>query len=427
MSTHDLNANRPGYKETKVGWIPEEWDAYRAADYLPFVTSGSRGWAEFYSDEGDLFLRITNLVRDTPKPNLKNRKNVTLPSANTEGRRTRLLPNDLVVSITADPGIVSFIDENFPSPAYISQHLALLRFPDSSKVSAQYVAYALSTERLRNHFEKITDQGAKAGLNLDAIRSLPINAPPLPEQKKLAEILSTCDEVIEKAGALIEAKKRQKKALMQQLLSGEKRLPGFGEEWEEVALSEISKRLKKTTTDPDGYPVLSITAGRGYVSQADKFSRIIAGKQVEKYVILKRGEFSYNKGNSYRYPQGCVYRLTEYDRGLVPNVFYSFRLNETRADAEFIKQYFLAGLHNGDLYRWINSGVRNNGLLNLNAADFFKLPIKLPPLSEQAAIGEILRHADGEVQVLEAKFAALKQQKKALMQQLLTGHLRVKV
>ena len=233
--------------------------------------------------------------------------------------------------------------------------------------------------------------------------------------------------MIEKTAALIEAKKRQKRALMQQLLTGRKRLSGFEGEWAMVTLSQICKRLSGTAENPKDYPVLSITAGRGFVSQADKFSRIIAGKQVEKYVILKRGEFSYNKGNSYRYPQGCVYRLSEYEEGLVPNVFYSFRLAEKRADAEFIKQYFLAGFHNRDLYRWINSGVRNNGLLNLNAADFFKLPIQIPSLAEQKEIGEVLRHSDLEIVAIEKKQAALKQQKKSLMQKLLTGQIRVKV
>lgn len=111
----------------------------------------------------------------------------------------------------------------------------------------------------------------------------------------------------------------------------------------------------------------------------------------------------------------------------MPNVFYSFKLDESEADPEFIKQYFLAGLHNKDLYRWINSGVRNNGLLNLNASDFFKLPIKLPTLDEQEAVGRVLRDADAEIKALSDKLDALKQQKNALMQKLLTGQTRVKI
>ena len=423
----DANEKRPGYKHTKVGWIPNEWDLCVASDYTPYVTSGSRGWADYYSDKGDLFLRIANLRRESPLPDLSNRKNVALPPNLQEGKRTCLRDGDLVVSITADLGIIGYVSSSFPSPAYISQHLALLRFPDKAKINRLYCAYALCSERLRNHFVRITDQGAKAGLNLEAIRSLPIISPPVAEQNRIAEILSTCDVRIEKTSAIIQAKQKQKKALMQQLLTGKKRLPRFTSDWSEVLLNQICNRLTTVADDPNGYPVLSITAGTGFVSQEDKFSRVIAGKQVENYVLLKRGEFAYNKGNSYRFPQGCVYQLTEYDEGLVPNVFYSFRLNERRAAPEFIKQYFLAGLHNKDLYRWINSGVRNNGLLNLSASDFFKLPIKLPSLEEQHAIGDALRTADEELRSLNDKLAALKEQKKALMQKLLTGQVRVKI
>jgi len=266
-------------------------------------------------------------------------------------------------------------------------------------------------------------------LNLsgEILTGLPIPLPPLPEQDKIAEILSTWDDAIEQTRDLITAKKQQKKALMQQLLTGKKRLPGFAGEWETNRLSSLVTRIKETADDPSQYPVLSITAGTGFVSQADKFSRVIAGKHIEKYILLRRGEFSYNKGNSYRYPQGCVYQLHEYDEGLVPSVFYSFRLKPKKIHDAFLKHYFSAGLHNPQLYRWINTGVRNNGLLNLNAADFFNMAIALPQIEEQRAIATVLDTADKEIQSLESKLDALQKQKKGLMQRLLTGQVRVKV
>jgi type I restriction enzyme S subunit len=247
----------------------------------------------------------------------------------------------------------------------------------------------------------------------------------LQEQKKIAEILSTWDVAIEKTNGLIAAKKEHKKALMQQLIPGKRRLPGFEGKWQPTRLSAISERITATVESPAGYDVLSITAGAGFVSQADKFSRVIAGKHIENYILLKRGEFSYNKGNSYRFPQGCVYQLNEYDEGLVPDVFYSFRLKPTKAFDGFIRQYFFAGLHNEQLRRLVNTGVRNNGLLNLSATDFFNIKIRLPELAEQRAIADVLTTADREVASLEAKLAALKEQKKGLMQKLLTGEIRV--
>lgn len=264
-------------------------------------------------------------------------------------------------------------------------------------------------------------------INRPDLFALQIILPPLPEQQKIAEILSTWGVAVEKAGALIEAKRQQKKALMRQLLAGKRRLPGFDGKWLPKRLSALVERIKETTENPKQYPVLSITAGTGFVSQADKFSRVIAGKHIEKYILLRRGEFAYNKGNSYRFPQGCVYQLHEYDEGLVPSVFYSFRIKTKIVHDAFLKHYFLAGLHNAQLYQWVNTGVRNNGLLNLNAADFFKMRFELPALEEQRAIAAVLDTADKEIALLEEKLEAIRQQKKGLMQRLLTGQVRVRV
>lgn len=422
----DPNENRPGYRKTKVGWLPRDWCLALASTFNPFVTSGSRGWAEFYSDHGALFMRITNLRRETPRPDLADARYVCLPADSAEGRRTLLHKGDILISITADLGIIGHVSADLPSPAYISQHIAILRFPETVPHDREYLAYSLAGERMAYHFYKVTDQGAKAGLNLNTVRKLPLIFPPLPEQQKIAAILSTWDDAIDKTRDLIAAKNQQKKALMQQLLTGKRRLPGFKGEWVPKRLSSLVERIKETAEDPEKYPVLSITAKTGFVSQTDKFSRVIAGKHIENYVVLKRGEFSYNKGNSYRYPQGCAYQLHEYDEGLVPSVFYTFRVKPRRVFDGFIKHFFSAGLHNPQLYRWINTGVRNNGLLNLNASDFFNIQIPLPDLVEQRAIAEILTTADREIASIEAKLTAQKEQKKGLMQRLLSGQVRVK-
>jgi len=261
----------------------------------------------------------------------------------------------------------------------------------------RFLYYSLYSSETSRYFHGCVVGSGYPALNNSDVDHLKIPLPPLPEQNKIAEILSTWDEGIEQTRQLIAAAKRRKKALMQKLLTGKKRLMGFKAKWTPKRLSVITERITNTTEHPENYPVLSITAGTGFVSQADKFSRVIAGKHIENYVLLKRGEFSYNKGNSYRYPQGCVYQLHEYDEGLVPDVFYSFRLNPACAHDGFIKQFFIAGLHNRPLYRCVNTGVRNNGLLNLNASDFFNLEVVLPDLDEQRAIAAVLAAAAEEI------------------------------
>lgn len=125
------------------------------------------------------------------------------------------------------------------------------------------------------------------------------------------------------------------------------------------------------------------TAKVGFVQQKDKFSRIIAGQNLKRYILLKKGEFAYNKGNSKTYPQGCVYMLEDFDEAAVPNVYFCFRPRNSGINGKFYKFYFENGLLNHQLQNVINTGVRNDGLLNLNPDDFFNIRIKVPSISEQ--------------------------------------------
>ena len=180
--------------------------------------------------------------------------------------------------------------------------------------------------------------------------------------------------------------------------------------------------LVERNTHPAGkdkYPVLSITAGVGFVNQAVKFGKEIAGAQYVHYTVLKKGDFSYNKGNSRLYPQGCIYRQDKYENAAVPNVFNSFHFVSPEANPDYYKYLFESGYLNQQLYRLINSGVRDNGLLNLYDDDFYSCNVPCPPLAEQKRIAEILGCCDRMIALKKELIAEKKKQKKALMQKLL--------
>lgn len=258
------------------------------------------------------------------------------------------------------------------------------------------------------------------------LKNVVIPLPPSSEQEKIAEILGTWDLAIEKLTALIEQKKQLKKGLMQRLLTGKQRLPGFSAPWNKVKLGEITCQISKNVGDLK-IQTASISSKTGFVSQTEKFGRDISGEQYSKYTLIEKGDFSYNKGNSKTYPQGCAYRLKDFEKIAVPNAFISFKVKENILYPEFIEQFFIGNFHGRLLRKVITSSVRDNGLLNLNANDFFGLPISLPPLPEQNAIANILSKADEEITLLTRKLSALKEQKTGLMQKLLTGQIRVKV
>ena len=115
---------KAGYKLTEVGIIPEDWGSVQLGELRPFVTSGSRGWASFYSEHGSLFVRITNLSRESIYLHLTDSKFVKLPPKASEGIRTQLEEHDVLISITADIGMIGYIDSSIPKPAYINQHIA---------------------------------------------------------------------------------------------------------------------------------------------------------------------------------------------------------------------------------------------------------------------------------------------------------------
>ena len=277
--------------------LPEGWKVARIDEISSLVTSGARNWAQYYSESGSLFIRMMNLMRDSISLNLDSIQYVDVRGIS-EAKRTRVESGDILLSITAELGKVSFVKQ-LEEDAYISQHVAIVRI-DDQKANPCYIAYVISSKEFNKKLQKLNDAGAKAGLNLPTIRGLSFNLPPLAEQKKIAEILSTWDEAISVVDKQLENYHLQKKALMQQLLTGKKRLPGFSGEWKFLPIKQIAQRIQRAS-DGEAHPVLTISSLSRFVRQEDKYARDMAGKSVERYILLQKGEFAYNKGNSKTY------------------------------------------------------------------------------------------------------------------------------
>ena len=192
--------------------------------------------------------------------------------------------------------------------------------------------------------------------------------------------------------------------------------------WKLVRLGDIATPIREKAGDRE-LETLSISAGVGFVNQASKFGRELSGKQYVNYSVLRRGDFSFNKGNSRRYPYGCTYMLRDRTIAAVPNAFYSFNIKDQCDD--FFEQMFMHGYLNRQLKKLINTGVRDDGLFNLYESDFYGCTIPLPPLAEQRRIAEILTTQDRLIDLKTRLIAAKKQQKKWLMQNLLTGKVRL--
>ena len=270
-------------------------------------------------------------------------------------------------------------------------------------------------------------QGTKQqNLSTDIVGSFPICFPGQGEQQKIAAILTTQDRVIELKEKRLAGKQRQKKYLMQQLLTGKKRLPRFSGEWKANRLHNITTRHTKRNTIGNTN-VLTISAQYGLINQAEFFNKAVASDDKSNYFLLEKGDFAYNKSYSNGYPFGAIKRLTRYEVGIVSPLYICFRIKEGSVSGEYLEQYFEAGLMNHEIQAFAQEGARNHGLLNIAVDDFFNSKILLPSPEEQAAIAEVLSASDREIGLLRQDIEHEKQKKKALMQLLLKGIVRVKI
>jgi type I restriction enzyme S subunit len=191
------------------------WEVKTIGESIDFMTSGSRGWAQYYSENGDLFLRINNVGYNEMK--LQDLIHVTAPN-NAEAIRTEIKSGDILLSITADLGRTCVIPDNFPK-AFINQHLAILRL--KKEYEPAFVSQVLSSEFGKLQFKKLNKGGVKAGLNFDDIKSLEFINPPIKYQAKYKKML---EEVLKQADKIIAINKKSNnlfQTLIQKAFKGE--------------------------------------------------------------------------------------------------------------------------------------------------------------------------------------------------------------
>jgi type I restriction enzyme S subunit len=249
------------------------------------------------------------------------------------------------------------------------------------------------------------------------LASLMICIPPQHEQRKIADILTTWDEALTQLDALIEAQERRKKALMQQLLRGRRRLMGFSKPWMKAKLGTLFKeRIEQGRGD---LPLLSITADRGIVPREDVAKRDSSSEDKSKYLRIVPGDIGYN---TMRMWQG-VSALSALE-GIVSPA-YTICKPTDQIDGRFAA-HFLKFHHTVHLFHRYSQGLVDD-TLNLKFPSFAVIEVSIPrDLEEQRQIATILDTADQQLTLLRTQSTALDQQKRGLMQRLLTGKLRVK-
>ena len=288
---------------------------------------------------------------------------------------------------------------------------------DPNICCAEYLYYWFDYHDL----QQFCNDGTVPVINGKNLKQQKVPLPDIEAQKRTASMLSAWDTAIEKTEQLIAAKEDRFLALIDRLVLK----PASGKAWKTQKLRDIATRVQRRS-DGGGHPVLTISNAFGFVLQEEKYKRYMAGESVKDYILLRRGEFAYNKGNSLRFQFGCVYQLHTYDEAIVPHVYVSFRLHDD-ISSSYMRHLFAVDYLKPQLGKLVKTGIRNNGLLNIRPDEFLGVTVPIPPLEKQHRIAEILDAARSEIDLLKRQADAYRTQKRGLMQKLLTGQWRVNV
>lgn len=402
-----------------------DWNQVKISDYSNTVTSGSRDWAQYYSDKGDKFIRMTNLVRDGIYLDLSDLRFVDLPKDSNEGKRTSLQSGDILISITAELGKLGWINSDLGT-AYINQHTALVRMNEN--VDSKFVAYTLSTEKYNNKLNNLNDSGAKAGLNLGTIRNFELTIPQKKEQTKIASFLSAVDEKIAQLTKKHELLSQYKQGMMQKLFSQQIRFKADDgsefDEWETNCLADtvttMQSGLSRQLHDEDiGLVVLrSNNIIDNKVSFDDvKFWYLNdpQGADVNNY-LLDDGDVLVNFINSMaQIGKSAIYRKTLDRKVICTTNILRIKADQTKLTSEYLNFIFQTNEYQNYIQSITKPAVNQ---ASFTTKEFKMMIFKIPCLEEQAKITNFLSAIDQKIEMVTQQIEQAKQWKKGLLQQM---------
>ncbi len=406
-----------GYKKTKIGIVPAEWKETRFRN---------------------LFSRVTR--------------------KNTEG-------NDNVLTISAQYGLISqrdFFNKDIASEDKSNYYLlkngefaynksysngypfgALKRLDmyDEGIVSPLYICFTATKEnkcpdfyvqyfeagKMNREIQAFAQEGARnhglLNISVDDFFNSNIIVPSFDEQEKIAEILSTLDKLIVLKEKLIEEKKKQKKALMQQLLTGKKRLTGFTCDWKKQKMSDILHERKEENKEQKSR-ICSVAVNSGVIDQVEHLGKSMAAADTSNYNIVHYGDVVYTKSPTGDFPFGIV-KQSQLNENVAVSPLYGVYEPANYEIGYLLNEYFTYPNNtNGYLLPIVNKGAKNT--INISNSTFITPLLYLPTdYQEIKSLVQIFKTANKEIEILQKELSQEKQKKKALMQLLLTGIVRV--
>ncbi len=408
-----------GYKKIQRDIIPKDWTIKSLAEVGNNFSYGMNAAAKAY-DGHNKYIRITDIDDNT---HIYTGLDLVSPNADLE-LKYRVQENDILFARTGATVGKTYLYNKNDGILFFAGFLIRVNIPIDN---SYYVYEQTLTGRYLNWIRIMSQRSGQPGINAQEYGTYSFPYCCVKEQQKIAAILTTQDKAIELKEKRLAEKQRQKKYLMQQLLTVRKRLPGYIGEWTTLPLKYLSEKQKKKNSGFQYSLVLSNSAQHGIVLQDQEFTKEIANaERIDGYYIVVPGAFVYNPRISISAPCGPINVNETGKTGIVSPLYIVFSISAPEIDQIFLKYYFQSSCW----YKYVK-GVANYGArhdrISISDEDFFEMPIPLPIKDEQSAIAQVLSAADREISLLRQDIEQEKQKKKALMQLLLTGIVRVKI
>lgn len=385
-----INNIPQGYKNSPVGIIPQEWEVKRLGEIAKYFSGGTPN-----SMLKEMYGGKIPFIRSGEIHNSRTTLSLTEEGLSKSSAKMVNVGDLIYALYGANSGDCAISQIN----GAINQAILCIR---SEKVINPYLYPFLELQKGR--FISMYLQGGQGNLSADIVARYIIPIPPLAEQKKIAEILCTWDDAIDKQSKLIEKLEFRKRGLMQRLLTGKTRLPGFTEPWKKIKLGEI---CNITTGRLDANAMVSNGEFPFFTCAKEVYKINNYSFDTEALLVSGNGEYvgyvHYYKGKFNAYQRTYVLD------GFICNIFYMYYA---------LKQY---------LPKRIMRTKSNSNTPYIVKDTLFDMELLLPSDVEQKLIAKLISSADKEIETQRKKLEALRHQKQGLMQQLLTGKTRVKV
>ena len=402
---------KQGYKQTKVGIIPEDWEDIKIKD----IVKVSQGLQIAIDDR--FTTPAHNRVFYITIPFIEGKKEEYIENP----KSSTLCKKDDILVVRTGSGVGKII--RGVEGAF---HNNFFKVKPSDNINIDFFYYFLTSPRVQFLMAKYAGNSAIPDLNHGDFYSLDFLIPPLKEQEKIAEILTTWDKAITKQTELLRAKELLKIALMQKLLSGEVRFDGFSDKWEEVRIDKLfdfkkGQELSKEKLEKNGI-FECILYGELYTTYSEVISEIKSKTNIKEGIKSKIDDILIPASTTTSAIDLAIASTIQKDNVLIGGDINILRKKTNNINGEFISKY-LTHIKKMEIAKYAQ-GIT---IIHLYSKDFKHLKIQLPSLPEQQKIAEVLSLADDEINLLKNELEELKLQKKALMQKLLTGEVRVKV